>query len=96
MARYNNARPVKRGGRLVMGSASQCAIIRQLVRNGRITTAIHVVRAGERLDTIAANVYGDATMWWLIAAASGIGWQCQVPVGTILNIPPRDVARELY
>jgi len=46
-----------------------------------------VLNEGERLDTIAGRVYGNARLWWIIAAASGIGWPLQVPPGTQLLIP---------
>jgi nucleoid-associated protein YgaU len=46
-----------------------------------------VLKGFERLDTIAGKVYGDATLWWVLAAASGIGWGLQVPPDTIVNIP---------
>ena len=36
---------------------------------------------------MAANVYGDSSLWWIIAAASNIGWGLQVPPGTVLKIP---------
>jgi len=42
---------------------------------------------GERLDTIAGIEYGDSTLWWIIAAASRIGWALQVPPGTRILIP---------
>ena len=45
------------------------------------------MKEGERLDQIAGVVYGDSTLWWMIAAASGIGWGLQVPPGTKLRIP---------
>ena len=41
----------------------------------------------QRLDTIAGNRYGDSQYWWVIAAASGIGWGLQVPAGTVIRIP---------
>ena len=41
------------------------------------------------MDIIAGEVYGDAALWWVIAAASGIGWGLQVPAGTVLNVPTR-------
>jgi len=42
---------------------------------------------GDRLDTLAAQAYGSGIYWWIIAAASGIGWAPQVPPGTLLIIP---------
>jgi hypothetical protein len=43
----------------------------------------------ERLDIIAGELYGDASLWWIIAAASGIGWGMQCPPGTVLDIPTK-------
>jgi nucleoid-associated protein YgaU len=57
------------------------------VQQGRISVREHVLKEGERLDTIAGREYGNARLWWLIAAASGIGWGLQVPPGTQLLIP---------
>ena len=31
--------------------------------------------------------YKDSRFWWVLAAASDIGWGLQVPPGTIINIP---------
>lgn len=45
------------------------------------------LKENQRLDHIAYQVYGDGTLWWAIAAASGIGWALQCPPGTILRIP---------
>ena len=42
---------------------------------------------GKRLDQISGESYGDAGYWWVIAAASGIGWGMQVPPGTLIKIP---------
>ena len=64
-------------------------IIRRAALSGRITSTPWIVKEGERLDTIAGRVYGDGTLWWVIAAASGIGWCLQVPPGTLLLIPKR-------
>ena len=42
----------------------------------------------ERLDTLADRFYGDATLWWVIAAANGIGkGTLRVPRGVKLRIP---------
>ena len=41
----------------------------------------------ERLDTIAGRIYGNGRYWWVLAAASNIGWGLQVPPGTIIKVP---------
>lgn len=41
----------------------------------------------QRLDHIAAKSYDDGSLWWIISAASGIGWSLQCPAGTVLRIP---------
>jgi nucleoid-associated protein YgaU len=46
-----------------------------------------LTRGLERLDTIAGVAYGDGRYWWVLAAASNIGWGLQVPPGTIIRIP---------
>jgi nucleoid-associated protein YgaU len=40
----------------------------------------------DRLDTLAGSLYGDARYWWVIAAASDIGWGLQIPPGTIIRV----------
>jgi nucleoid-associated protein YgaU len=61
--------------------------IYKAVQARRLTCSQRVTKEGERLDTIAGQVYGAANYWWVIAAASGIGWGCQVPPGTWIRIP---------
>jgi hypothetical protein len=42
----------------------------------------------ERLDALANQFYGDTSLWWVIAAANGIGkGTIRVPIGMILRIP---------
>lgn len=48
----------------------------------------HIIRAGERLDLIAFEEYGDATQWRLIAAANGLTNPLQLRPGQRLSIPP--------
>lgn len=51
-------------------------------------TKTHVVRAGERLDMIAAREYGDPGQWRVIAAANGIARPRLLTPGTLLVLPP--------
>jgi hypothetical protein len=52
-----------------------------------VPDVLRVLQEGERFDIIAGEVYGDGRLWWIIAAASGIGWFLQVPPGTRINVP---------
>jgi len=54
---------------------------------GIIPCSSLVTKAGQRLDHLAASSFGDNKLWWIIAAASGIGWPLQVPPGTLIRIP---------
>jgi nucleoid-associated protein YgaU len=69
--------------------------VRQGIENGDIEILKTILLTqGDRLDTIAGTVYGDARFWWAIAAASNIGWGMQVPPGTIIKVPNmKDVER---
>ena len=62
--------------------------------SGLIPYQTRLLREGERLDTIAGKAYGDGTLWWVIAACSGIGWGLQVPPGTLLKVPT-DISKVL-
>ena len=47
-----------------------------------------VTQGGDRLDTLAYQFFGDASLWWLIAAANNLhDAPFAVPDGTILRIP---------
>lgn len=42
----------------------------------------------ERLDLLAFDLYNDVTLWWVIAAANGLGkGSLIVPQNTLLRIP---------
>lgn len=94
MRRYDRA-PVY-GFRTSYGTSYAIPIIRENVNNGNIRVKNSVLREGERLDIIAGKEYGDATLFWVIAAASFTGFITQIPPGTLLKIPVlADVARFL-
>jgi len=41
----------------------------------------------DRLDALAGVLYGEGRYWWVLAAASNVGWSLQVPPGTIITVP---------
>ena len=82
--RYKRDPVLNFGGQF--GTARATSIIRRAVAGG-LTVETIVLRGFERLDTIAGVKYGDGRYWWILAAASDIGWGLQVPPGTVIKIP---------
>ena len=91
--RRNNATELVRGGR-AYGTSRVALSIYRAAKNGQISTFPYITKANERLDNLAARQYGDGTLWWVLAATSGIGWGPQVPSGTVILIP-NDLAQIL-
>jgi len=87
VSRYSFTKKITFNGKTIYGTTTNSAKIYNALENNRIKFSTHVLREGERLDTVAGVAYGDASYWWIIAAASGIGWPLQVPPGTFLRIP---------
>ena len=85
--RYRNTKKIKGGRMLATPQAARA--LTAAVKAGRLRLRGRVVKEGERLDVIAGEELGDARMWWIIAACSGIGWGLQAPPGTSLSIPIR-------
>ncbi len=81
-------------GRTTVATSRASTRIYNGVVNGSIPFTSQILKEGQRLDQIAAIAYGSSDMWWVIAAASGIGWSPQVPPGTVLRIP-NDVSKVL-
>lgn len=69
------------------GTSFAINTIRDGIKSGAINTKQLLVRGKERLDTLAGSIYGDGRYWWVLAAASNIGWGMQIPPGTVINIP---------
>lgn len=61
--------------------------IRKAIELGQIRFEIHILTGKERLDTIAAEYYGDSLKYDILAAASNIGNCLQVPPGTTIIVP---------
>lgn len=76
------------------GTSFAVPAIRENVQNGNIRFNDLIVQENERLDILAGQFYGEGRLWWVIAAASEVGWGLQVPPGTMLRIPNiEDVAK---
>ena len=69
------------------GTSNYTVLIRDAISNGQLSYRTSVMSSGQRLDTVAGQQYGDGSLWWIIAAASNIGWATQVPAGTVLIVP---------
>jgi len=69
--------------------------IRQAIKDGRLPVKTIVLRGAERLDTLSGSIYGDAKYWWILAAASDIGWGMQVPAGTLIRVPELALATKI-
>ena len=61
--------------------------LRELRRSSPDRTRVHVVREGERLDTIAMEAYGNPRLWRRIAEENEIDRPRFLTPGTSLRIP---------
>jgi hypothetical protein len=87
MAISRYSRVLRLAGGSMIGTSEVHTIIRNAVKNGFISCTVRILKEGERLDTLAGSLYDDAQLWWVLAAASGIGWGLQVPPGTVIKVP---------
>jgi len=69
------------------GTARATSAIRAAMSQGMISFTARTIKENERLDHVAGAEYDDGLLWWVIAAASNIGWGLQVPPGTMIKIP---------
>lgn len=69
------------------GVAKGVSSVRRAIKRGTLPIVREIIMSGDdRLDTIAGSIYGDSSYWWVLAAASDIGWGMQVPPGTVIKI----------
>ena len=87
MAINRYARTPRIKGGTQFGTSMAASTIYRAVQRGLLAMETRELRASERLDHVAGEFYGDGRLWWIIAAASGIGWAPQCPPGTVINIP---------
>jgi hypothetical protein len=85
MRRYDSTPKIRAG--LQLGTSATVSTIRSAISSGKITFREYVMQEDQRLDVIAGIEYGDSALWWVVAAASNVGWGLQVPPGTLIRIP---------
>ncbi len=85
ISRYAKDNIILRGSTLATPAAT--SEIRSAIAQGRLKTQVITLQGLGRLDELAGQFYGDGRYWWVIAAASNIGWGQQVPAGTRIVIP---------
>lgn len=85
LSRYLFSNPIKEGK--ILASSTAMSKIFNAVEQGSIECSVYTLEESQRLDHIAGLSYQSASYWWVVAAASGIGWGLQVPPGTLLRIP---------
>lgn len=63
-----------------------------------LKTTEYVMRAGDRIDHLAAKFYNEDAYWWIIAIANDILWPLAIEPGTTLRIPldPRDIFSKIF
>lgn len=93
ISRYSSTPILGLGSQFGTGRAH--VIIREAVRAKSVTFQTINLQGFERLDDLAGKFYGEGRYWWIIAAASEIGWGLQVPPGTVINIPDLEQVTQL-
>ncbi len=83
--RYNTSNVISLGTQY--GTSRAHELIRGAIANGNLQYNSEIIKGFDRLDSIAGKAYGDSGLWWVIAAASDIGWGLQLPPDTVIKIP---------
>jgi hypothetical protein len=87
ISRHSFKRAVSINGKTILATNKCSTRIYQAVLDKKLPCDIYIMKQGDRLDIIAYKKYKNSDYWWIIAAASGIGWGLQLTPGTILAIP---------
>lgn len=69
------------------GTSDTIARIRSAIASEKIQCTVIFLKEIIRLDVLAGQYYGDGRYYWIIAAASNIGFSLQVPPNTRIVIP---------
>jgi len=86
-SRYSFINKLSISNKIIYATTNHSFRINKAINSGFLSFNTYILKEGERIDQIAFKFYGDSQYWWIIAAASGIGWGLQIPPGTILRVP---------
>lgn len=85
LGRYDNDDRINLGTQY--GTNRSLYALRNAIKTGIVPVVKTFIATGDdRLDALAGAVYGDARYWWILAAASDVGWNLQVPPGTVIRV----------
>ena len=85
-SRYRNSPILGLGSQY--GTSRAIASIREGIKTGIIPIVeVITISGNQRLDHLAGLYYKDSRFWWVLAAASDIGWGLQVSEGTVIIVP---------
>lgn len=85
-SRYKNLRTLKDD---VTGRIHHESSIQRVVQKSTDDEYVTITNETEgRLDMLALEYYGSARYWWILALANYIIDPFDVPVGTLIRIPP--------
>lgn len=87
ISRYSFISKLRISNNTIYATTNHSFRINKAINNGVLDFKTYILKEGERIDHVAFKIYGDSQYWWVIAAASGIGWGLQIPPGTILRVP---------
>ena len=76
LTRFKNIRKIDNNR--AIGTSHKRVDIYNAVQNNTLQTEFYITKEGDRLDRLAGTYYNDGTLWWVIAAANGIGWWLQL------------------
>jgi hypothetical protein len=93
VSRYRRTDVLDLGRQYGTGRAHEA--IRAAVKAGTLACEELTLKEAQRLDHLAGVKYQNTRYWWIIAAASDIGWGLQVPPGTHIRVPNLEQALRL-
>jgi len=73
----------------------QWAVLNERTATGqKVVYRFRTANYGDRFDTLAAQEYGDPSLWWVLARANPhVFYPEEIPAGSVLRIPDAESLR---